>query len=183
MSLAAFGSSCYLLQFLFSIIISLEFFHNFMKAELGQEEYEKTLNEEIDDDEFTKEFLDLFAVPGLGERSDDIEGIEEYMESLLTPEKDFENAKKALRLDNMDHEGVALKLVSYVFAKEGRKAYSLVKFLKPYVLIGKFASDEENDLRFELLTCEEERLILPRLEEECEKDLEKAGLSLTNKST
>jgi hypothetical protein len=152
----------------------LAFFHKFMKDELGEEEYEKTLNEIPDEDEMN-ELLKLFEVPGLGDRSDDVEGLEELFKSLLTPEKDFDEAKEALGANSLDHEGVALKLVSYVFA--GGKTYSLVKLLKPYALIGKYIPDDK-DARFELLTQVEEKLILPRLEEVCKQDLEAAGLSL-----
>lgn len=155
----------------------LAFFHKFMKDELGEEEYQKTLNETPDDNEM-KDLLALFEVPGLGDRSDDVDGIEELLKSLLTPEKDFEEAREELGVNRLDHEGVALKLVSYVFA--GGKSYSLVKLLKPYALVGKYIPDDK-DARFELLTPAEEKLILPRLEEICTKDLESAGLSFLTK--
>ena len=153
----------------------LAFFHKFMKDELGEEEYQKTLNETPDDDEMN-ELLRMFEVPGLGDRSDDVEGMEELLKSLLTPEDDFEAAKEALGLNSLDQEGVALKLISYVFA-EG-KSYSLVKLLKPFALVGKYVPDEK-DARFELLTPAEEKIIFPRLEEVCKQDLEAAGLRLT----
>jgi len=155
---------------------SLDFFHKFMRQELGDEEYEKTMNEEDDDDdELPADLLELFEVPGLGEMNDDSEAtMKEFMESILSPEKDFENAKESLSLNNLDHEGVALKLISYVFG-EG-KSYSLVKLLRPYVLVGRFVPDE-NDPRFELLDPEEEKIVLPRLEEVCKTDLEQAGLA------
>ena len=41
----------------------LDFFHQFMRAELGDEEYEKTLSEDDDDGELTAELLELFEVP------------------------------------------------------------------------------------------------------------------------
>ena len=157
----------------------LDFFHKFMREELGDEEYEKTMNEEDDDDddELTAELLELFEVPGLGDNKD-AESMKELMGSLLTPEKDFEKAKESLGLDNLDHEGVALKLISYVF-REG-KSYSLVKLLRPYVIVGRFVPDE-SDPRFELLTPDEEKVVLPRLEEVCKADLKRVGLtSLSN---
>ena len=104
--------------------------------------------------------------------------MKELMDSILTPEKMFEEAKESLGFQNLDHEGVALKLISFVFG-EGR-SYSLVKLLRPYVLVARFVPDE-SDPRFELLTPDEEKLILPRLEEACKTDLERVGLSsLTN---
>lgn len=158
---------------------SLDFFHKFMRQELGDEEYEKTMNEEDDDDELPPDLLELFEVPGLGDLNDESEAsMKEVMESLLSPEKDFENAKESLGLNSLDHEGVALKLISYVFA-EG-KSYSLVKLLRPYILVGRFVPDE-NDPRFELLDSEEEKIVLPRLEKVCKADLERAGFAnLTN---
>ena len=155
-----------------------DFFHKFMRDELGDKEYEKTINGEDDDDfELTDELMQLFDIPGLSD-DDDSEAMKEFMESILTPEKDFEDAKVSLGLDKLDDEGVALKLISYVFA-DG-KSYSLVKLLRPYVMVGRFVSDE-NDPRFELLNADEERFVLPKLEELCKADLESAGLlSLTN---
>ena len=54
---------------------------------------------------------------------------------------------------------------------DGTKSYSLVKLLQPYVLIGKYAGDEKEGIRFELLTHEEERVVIPKLEELCQEDL------------
>jgi hypothetical protein len=100
------------------------------------------------------------------------------LKSLLTPEEEFEDAKESLELYSLDHEGVALKLLSYIFA--GGRSYSLVKLLKPYALVGKYIVDE-TDARFELLTTSEEKIILPRLEEVCMQDLESAGLKFSKK--
>lgn len=153
----------------------LAFFHKFMKDELGEEEYQNTLNETPDTDEM-KELLELFEVIGLGDKTIDEEGIEELLQSILKPEEDFELAKESLGLNSLDHEGVALKLISYVFA--GGKSYSLVKLLKPYALVAKYVPDDK-DARFELLTPAEEKLIIPRLEEVCKQDLDAAGVKLS----
>ena len=152
---------------------TLDFFHKFMREELGDAEYEKTMNGQDDDDlEITDELMQLFEIPGLSDNMDP-ESMNEFMESILTPEKDFEEAKQSLGLNSLDEEGVALKLISYVFG-DG-KSYSLVKLLKPYVIVGRFVPDD-NDPRFELLTTQEERVVLPKLEEACKADLQKAGL-------
>jgi len=144
-----------------------------MRQELGDEEYERTLNEDLDeDDELTAELMELFEVPGMSDGDESLS--KEFLESILNPEKDFEDAKESLGLDSLDHEGVALKLISYMFG-EG-KSYSLVKLLKPYVLVGRFVPDE-SDPRFELLAADEEDAVLPQLEKVCKADLENAGLT------
>lgn len=153
----------------------LAFFHQFMRDELGEKEYQNTLNHAPDDDDAMKELSKLFEVPGLGNQEGDAEGIEELLKSLLTPEMSFDEAREALGLNSLNNEGVALKLVSYIFA--GGRTYSLVNLLKPYTLVGRYIPDDK-DPRFELLTPAEERLVLPRLEEVCIQDLEAAGLRL-----
>jgi hypothetical protein len=105
-------------------------------------------------------------------------------------------------------DGAALKLISFNFP-QGRKSYSLVKLLQPFVLIGKYIEDDDDDetddveyeednvttataattttnatvkrkgsIRFELLTAAEEKIVIPKLEQLCQKDLERAGLKL-----
>lgn len=150
----------------------LDFFHRFMKEELGEKEYEKTLNEEGDDD-LTAELLELFDIPGLGVKKDDPESIQELLDTILDPELEFEKAKTNLGLDKFEHDGVALKLISYIF-REG-KSYSLVKLLRPYVLVGRFMPGND-DPHFELLSPNEEKMIIPKLQETCEADLEKLKL-------
>ena len=93
----------------------------------------------------------------------------------------------------MDTDGMSLRLVS--FNPDGKQSYSLVKLLQPYVLVGRFspgvAFDQEDDhdvpkeqqsvdkdFRFELLTPDEEKVLLPKLEELCRNDLKEKGLSL-----
>ena len=60
---------------------------------------------------------------------------------------------------------------------EGKKIYSLVKLLQPFALIARYNTENE-DVRFELLTLEEEKLVVPKLEEVCRDDLAQAGLKL-----
>lgn len=193
----------------------LDEFYSFMKAELGEEEFSKTMNGE--DEPFSEddmELLDLFNVPGMGTQKDDVEGIQELIDSMQNDlaeaeaaEKQNKNKKDAtigavggvqeeMKQFEMDTEGMSLKLIS--FNPDGKQSYSLVKLLQPYVLVGRYAplmDDDEVDLedeetfntniknnvdkvlRFELLTPEEERIIVPRLEEICRQDLKEKGLS------
>jgi hypothetical protein len=156
---------------------SLEFFQEFMKKELGEKEYESTMQGDgnsDDDDELTAELMSLFNVPGLGDNEDDPAAMQELFDSLLdSPEEQLTDLQKMG--DDVSHQGVALKLVSYKFPDN--KAYSLVQLLQPYALIGKYVAADD-DIRFELLTAAEAKLVVPRLEKVCREDLEKAGLQL-----
>lgn len=153
----------------------LEFFHEFMKEQLGEEVYEETLKESSDD--LSPDIIELFNIPGLGDQEDDVEGMKELFQStLLSPEEQQVAMKQYV--EPPDHEGVALKLISYIF-REG-KSYSLVNLLKPYVLIGKCVREDHDDVRFELLSPSEEKLLVPQLEKVCMRDLQQAGLKLKN---
>ena len=45
-------------------------------------------------------------------------------------------------------------------------------------LVGRHAKDEEDMIRFDLLSPEEEKLIIPKLESMCQEDLKANGLNL-----
>ena len=156
----------------------LQFFHDFMKKELGEEEYEKTMAEPVTAEDIGDELMELFDIPGFGTRKDDVAGVEAMMKSLLDEEDPSEGMEEALGGDILDHEGAALKLISYNF-KNG-KSYSLVQLLKPYTLVGRLNKEvtENEGIQFDLLSPEEEKIIIPKLEELCRKDLEASGLSL-----
>jgi hypothetical protein len=148
----------------------LAFFHEFMKRELGAEEYEKTLNEELSE-EVLSELLPFFEMPGIKNEGD----------SLFTPESDYEDAKESLGIrDNLEHDGVALKLISYIFSNG--KSYSLVQLLQPFAIVGKYFLENGEGI-FELLSPEEEQLVIPRLEEVCQQDLLKADIRFLRSPT
>jgi hypothetical protein len=153
----------------------LEFFHDFMKRELGMEEYERTMAEPATQDSIPDEIMELFDIPGLGERENDTAGMEEMLESLFEDDP-FEAMNEQLGAKKLEHDGVALKLISYRF-KDG-KSYSLVKLMKPFPLVGKYVEEPEGGIRFELMSPEEEAIVIPKLEQICQKDLEDAGLNL-----
>ena len=44
-------------------------------------------------------------------------------------------------------------------------------------LIGRYVEDEKEMIRFELLTPEEDKVIVPKLEQMCQEDLKANGLS------
>ncbi|CAB9498985.1 expressed unknown protein [Seminavis robusta] len=157
-------------------------FHEFMRAELGEEEYQKTMNEPATAESIGDELMELFDVAGMGERSDDVAGMEAMIQDLLDEVDPLESVG-IKEEDQNPHD--ALKLVSYHFGK-GR-AYSLVRLLKPYTLVGRLvqtdnnnisSDDQEENFHFELMTKEEEKLVIPKVEQVCMKELESAGLDL-----
>ena len=147
----------------------LKFFHDFMKKELGEEEYRKTLEEdpyEIDDD-----ILEIFG--GIGEEGP--VGVKDLFPTEIEGDDDlFIKEMEEFVNQDISHDGVALKLISYSLP-DGNK-YSVVQPLQPIALVGKFTQDED-DIRFDLLSPKDAELLVPRLEEACLEDLQKAGLS------
>jgi len=155
----------------------LDFFYNFMKEELGEEEFQKTLDECKDGGaSIDKDVLDLFNVPGLGDQADDIQGMEAILQEMLKEQEEGVAPSFTELGEDLEHEGVALKLIGFNF--RNGKSYSLVKLLKPFTIVGKYVEGDKDDLRFDLLTPDEEKLVIPRLEQVCQQDLEDAGLSL-----
>ncbi|VEU37440.1 unnamed protein product [Pseudo-nitzschia multistriata] len=157
----------------------LDSFFKFMKDELGEEEFEKTMNCDGDDytlEEELKELEEFFSVPGAdGTFEGGTKGLDELM-------KGIENDVKAGEVKEAnefipDTENAALKLLGYTF-KDSGKSYFLVKPLQPYTLVGRHAKDEEDMIRFDLLSPEEEKLIIPKLESMCQEDLKANGLNL-----
>ena len=145
----------------------LKFFHDFMKKELGEEEYKKTLQESPAD--IDPDLLDLFGDFSSQTSMEDLfSEIQDDGEDLFIKEmEDFVNKK-------LSHDGVALKLLSYSL-QDGNK-YSVVHPLKPVALVAKYTEDGE-DIRFDLLDTKDAELLIPRLEESCREELEKAGLT------
>jgi hypothetical protein len=158
---------------------SVEGFREFMRKELGEEEYAKTIQEAamMTSNDIDDEIMELFNIPGIGESKDDVEGIEKMLRSMMSDD-DEDESFPGINKDKLDQEGVALKLISYRFG-DG-KAYSLVYLLKPFALVGKYVSDE-TDVRFELLKPDEERIVIPKIEELCREDMERAGLTLATR--
>jgi hypothetical protein len=167
----------------------LDDFLKFMRRELGDQEVEKTLRGEGTMSADDAELLQLFNIPGMGDQQDDGEGIKELLESLLDSPQDQEEQLQKLDPTVVNGQSAAIKLFSYIMPESG-KVYSLVSLLQPYVLVAKRISIPSRDLdtdseeyasasvRFELLSPQEEGLLIPRLERVCQDDLERAGLQL-----
>jgi hypothetical protein len=165
----------------------LDDFLKFMRRELGDQEVEKTLRGEGTMSADDAELLQLFNIPGMGDQQDDGEGIKELLESLLDSPQAQEEQFQKLDPTGLNGQSAAIKLFSYIMPESG-KAYSLVSLLQPFVLVAKRVSlqlsgaDSEEyasaSVRFELLSPQEEGLLIPRLERVCQDDLERAGLQL-----
>jgi hypothetical protein len=156
----------------------LDFFYDFIKSELGEEEFQKTINEcrNGSGETIDESVLDLFNIPGLGNQQDDAAGIEEMLKELAKEEISETESFTTIGHD-LEHDGVALKLIGFNF--RNGKSYSLVKLLKPFTIVGRYVDNgDKDDLRFELLTRGQEKIVIPRLEEICKQDLEQSGLSL-----
>jgi len=158
----------------------LESFYEIMRIELGEEEYKKTMDTNDDEiDAELNELMEYFNVPGAhgATSNQDKQGLEDLMESLA---KEVETGEIPEAKDFIpDTENAALKLLGYTFRESG-KSYYLVKPLKSYTLIGRHIKDEEDIIRFELLTKEEEKIIIPKLEGICQEELEANGLAFSS---
>jgi len=109
----------------------LDSFYKFMRDELGDKEFEKTMNSEDNEDAMgaeLKELMGFFDVPGAeGTTKEDMEGLEELMKSM---ENDIETGEVSEANDFIpDTENAALKLLGYTFRDSG-KSYFLVKPLQ-----------------------------------------------------
>jgi hypothetical protein len=152
-----------------------------MRDELGDEEFEKTINGDDDEDAMEaelNELMGLFDVPGVeGTGEEEREDLEDLMQSIA---KDIDAGEVSEAKEFIpDTENAALKLLGYTF-RESDKSYFLVKPLQTYVMIGRHVQEEDDVIRFELLTPEEDKVVIPKLEEICREDLEANGLAFPN---
>ena len=67
-------------------------FYDFMKEELGEEEFEKTMNEDISKEDM--ELFNLFDVAGMGTQKDDLVGLEELVKGIEDDVDQVEEAKQ-----------------------------------------------------------------------------------------
>lgn len=159
----------------------LQSFHDFMKKELGEEEYAKTMNESPMDVPF--DLMDLFGDESLNSSSPPT--VEDLLSSVQGGSNGDADEGEDLFIQemqnfvnkNLSHDGVALKLLSYSL-QDGNK-YSVVQPLQSVALVAKYTQDQD-DVRFDLLSPDDAELLIPRLEDACQKDLQKAGLTGEN---
>lgn len=173
----------------------MDFFHEFMKKELGEEEYMQAINGDSIEEE-SEELLRLFSIVSNDENPND-DSIEKLLQTVMenpnddvTFQTEMEKLLASKTIENSSnsllHDGVALKLVSYILPPSssenlGGKSYSLVKLLKPYALVAKYipilSSDGEDNIRFELMNDTQEKVVIPKLEEIFWQELSESGLT------
>lgn len=140
---------------------------DFFKEQMGDEVFEATMAEAADMDP---------SIMALFETSN-----EDDSDTPFNP-AEMEEAFRNLSAD-IQHQGVGVKLVGFQVNNNDEKDksttppsfYSLVKPIKPLTVVGRLKS-EGRETVFELLTPEEEVLIVPRLEQICKEDMEAQGL-------
>mmetsp|Transcript_5221 Transcript_5221/g.9949 ORF Transcript_5221/g.9949 Transcript_5221/m.9949 type:complete len:379 (-) Transcript_5221:65-1201(-) len=155
-----------------------EFFDSFFKMELGENYREKYLVDDPELDKQVAELMDTFTFPGFGPRKNETEGIVEILKDI---EKDAAIAEQDANTwvsDESTETETALRLVG--FEGPDGKPYSLVKMLKPTILVAKEDKNLAPDQRL-LLTKEEAMYIIPILENEFKNELASAGLTTTIK--
>jgi hypothetical protein len=154
----------------------LDEFFEFMRQELGDEEFEKTMNGDDDLSDEEKELLKFFDVPKIGKDNMDGDSMEDLLNSISTDLK--ENKVSGAEDFQRTYDSAALKILGYTF-KDSGKSYYLVKPLKPYTLVGRHMKEVKDAIRFQLLTPEEEKVLVPKLEKICETELKAQGLDLS----
>ena len=151
-----------------------DFFDRIMRRDLG-DDYESLVDGT--DDDIDEELLELFRDSSLGDDDDDEDGVDGLLSDL-----DSIN-DKAARFKDTDYDGLvrklqpsaALKLIN--FLGPGGREYTILRPLRPILLVGR--EDPDDYTRRILLTEEERRRILPRLESACREGLEEAGFFLS----
>jgi hypothetical protein len=156
----------------------LDSLFDFFKEQLGNEAYDAAMEEATD---LPPDLQALFEVDDDGD------------EPIKTPEE-LEKAFRQLGED-LQHQGVGVKLVGFQVNNNDENDknkggppsfYSLVKPVKPLTVVGRLREEQEggsSQTVFELLTPEEESLIVPRLEQVCKEDMEAQGISLQSEDS
>lgn len=152
-----------------------DFFDSFFQKELGSNYKEEILGkEDAKLEREAQELMDAFNVPGLGSQADDDS---EFSELFSEIEKDIESAQKdPSTWKQSDEEETALRLVG--FEGPDGKAYSLVKMLRPMILVARSDENLAPDQRF-LLSKAEAAEVIPILEKEFRSEFEEAGLIIS----
>ena len=157
---------------------------DFFKDSLGEDEFNRIVSGEADDefdDEEIEQMMKFLNVDMDGASSDTFSA--KASDPDMKFDKDAVDAE--LRSIGLDPQpGAGLKLCGFRF-KSG-KFYSIVKPFEPFVMVGKYVPPTpgvrpppgEPQINFDLLTKEEEAIVLPRLKSVAKADLKKAGLNL-----
>jgi hypothetical protein len=154
-----------------------DLFDSFFKEELGENYREKYLVDDPEIDKQVAELMDAFTFPGFGPRKNETDGILNVLKDI---EKDAKIAEEDATnwVEGSAETETALRLVG--FEGPDGKPYSLVKMLKPTILVAKDDKNLAPDQRL-LLTKEEAMDIIPILEQEFKNELARAGLATSIK--
>ncbi|KAL7488984.1 hypothetical protein ACHAW6_014585 [Cyclotella cf. meneghiniana] len=144
------------------------YFDRIMRRDLG-DDYMKLV--EGDDEEIDEEILKLFDVNVEDLQDGDFEEFMKFMSENETHEEDVDETKTYEDLLKELKPSAALRLLSFIGPDE--KEYTILRPLRPLLLVGK--EDPDDYTRRILLSEEEERAILPKLERVCKEELEQAG--------
>ena len=169
-----------------------DFFDTIMRRDLGDDYESLIANDDDDDDNIDEALLELFIDPSYSSTTttttttniddDDDVNVDELLTSLEeinTKEAKFmKNNNSSSYYDNIVQQlqpSAALKLLNFI-GPDGSKEYTILRPLRPILLIGK--DDPLDYTRRILLTEDERRSVLPRLESVIRAGLEDAGFFL-----
>ena len=151
-----------------------KYFDMIMRRDLG-DDYERLLEEEDDSvDGELEELLKLFDVNAEDMEDGDMEEFLKFMSDSLDGEEEINPQETHDDLLKELKPSAALRLISFIGPEN--KQYTILKPLKPLLLVGK--EDPDDFTRRILLSEDEKRKILPELERECREKLEEAGFFL-----
>ena len=146
-----------------------DYFDKIMRRDLG-DDYMSLLDDDDDDEELDAKLLKLFDNSAI---SDDEESLDTLLNEINTQESQYKETTYNDLIQQLQ-PSAALKLLNFI--GPNNKEYTILKPLRPILLIGK--EDPSDYTRRILLTEEERRVILPRLEKSCRDGLEEAGYFL-----
>ena len=145
-----------------------DYFDKIMRRDLG-DDYMSLLDDDDDDEELDAELLKLFDNSAIS----DEESLDTLLNEIDTQESQYKETTYNDLIQQLQPSS-ALKLLNFI--GPGDKEYTILKPLRPILLVGK--EDPSDYTRRILLTEEERRVILPRLEKSCRDGLEEAGYFL-----
>jgi len=147
----------------------------FFKKQFGKEQYDEFIKE-FEQNQFDSDFLKFAKLFE--------EGIEDSGGIRSSPEE-FEQAVRNLGHD-FQQDGVGIKLVGFTVKQDDHpktppSIYSLVKPFKPLTVVGRLRRNAaDNSIIFELLSPDEEHIIVPKLEQICMEEMKKQGINFNS---
>ncbi|KAL7461933.1 hypothetical protein ACHAXS_002342 [Conticribra weissflogii] len=161
-----------------------DYFDQIMRRDFGPDYMNLLDDSDGDDDEIDEEILKIFEMDD--ESDDDDDDLTEMLRFLNDNEDDKDGKSSGASSSINDNDDLlqqlrpsaALNILTFVGPND--REYSILRPLRPILLVGK--EDTEDFTRRMLLTNEEMKKVLPRLERSCRDDLETAGFFLATSS-